>query len=91
MLALAALTVGATSHSARAEISEIEMRRATERTNFSNDEIKEGFFKTAFRAELQLERPAERIRKFDEPVRVFIDNRGSSSSCRKSCRRCGRG
>jgi hypothetical protein len=78
MLALAALTVGATSHSARAEISEIEMRRATERTNFSNDEIKDGFFKTAFRAELQLDRPAERIRKFDEPVRVFIDNRGSS-------------
>jgi hypothetical protein len=58
---------------ARAENPEIASRRATERTSFSNDEIAGGFFKTAFHAELQFDRRAERIRKFDEPVRVFID------------------
>jgi DUF2927 family protein len=61
---------------ARADNSEISERRAAERTSFSNEEIGDGFFKTAFHAELQLARQDERIRKFDEPVRVFIDNRG---------------
>jgi hypothetical protein len=61
---------------AQAESSAISMRRAAERTSFSNDEIKDGLFKTAFRAELQLSRRDERIRKFDEPVRVFVDNHG---------------
>jgi len=62
---------------ARAENSDISLRRASERTGFSNDEIKDGFFKTAFHAELQFDRRAERIRKFDEPVRIFIVNRGA--------------
>jgi hypothetical protein len=61
----------------RAENSDITLRRASERTGFSNDEIKDGFFKTAFHAELQFDRRAERIRKFEEPVRVFIVNRGA--------------
>jgi hypothetical protein len=62
---------------AQAENSAISVRRAAERTSFSNEEIKDGFFKTAFRAELQFGRREERIRKFDRPVRVFVDNRGS--------------
>jgi hypothetical protein len=62
---------------ARAENSDVSVRRAAERTNFSNDEIKDGFFKTAFHGELQFDRRVDRIRKFDEPVRVFVDNRGS--------------
>ncbi len=62
---------------ARAENSAISLRRAAERTNFSNEEIKDGLFKTAFRAELQFGRHEERIRKFDGPVRVFVDNQGS--------------
>jgi hypothetical protein len=64
-------------HSARAENSAISVRRAAERTSFSNEEIKDGLFKTAFRAELQFGRDQELMRKFDGPVRVFIDNRGS--------------
>jgi hypothetical protein len=59
-------------HPALAENSEITIRRAAERTSFTNDEIMNGFFKIAFRAELALDRPAEQIRKFDEPVRVFV-------------------
>ena len=72
------ITAGAiASFAARAENADISARRASEQTIFSNDEIKEGFFKTAFHAELQFDRRAERIRKFDEPVRIFIDNRGA--------------
>jgi hypothetical protein len=62
---------------AGAENSDISLRRASERTGFSNDEIKDGFFKTVFHAELQFDRRAERIRKFDEPVRIFIVNHGA--------------
>ena len=60
-----------------AENNDISVRRAAERTNFSDAEIKDGFFKTAFRAELQIGRQDERIRKFDEPVRVFVANQGA--------------
>ncbi|MGO9399503.1 MAG: DUF2927 domain-containing protein [Xanthobacteraceae bacterium] len=68
---------GIVSFSAHAENDAISIRRAAERTSFSNEEIKDGFFKTAFRAELQFGRHDERIRKFDEAVRVFVDNHGS--------------
>jgi Protein of unknown function (DUF2927) len=61
---------------ARAENPEISTRRAAERTSFTNDEISRGFFKIAFGAELQFDRRVERIRKFDEPVRVFVDDHG---------------
>ena len=59
--------------SARAEDPDISSRRAAERTDFTNDEIREGFFKIAFGAELQLDKPAGRVRKFDEPVRIFVE------------------
>jgi hypothetical protein len=76
MVAGAALAAAVTIDGiARAD--DIGERRAAERTSFSNEEIRDGFFKTAFHAELQLSRPDERIRKFDEPVRMFIDNRGA--------------
>ncbi len=61
---------------AHAENPDISSRRASERTDFTNDEIKEGFFKIAFSAELQLGLPVERVRKFDEPVRVFVVSKG---------------
>jgi hypothetical protein len=61
---------------ARAEDAEIASRRAAERKSFTDDEIRDGFFKIAFRAELQFDRPDDRIRKFDGPIRVFVINRG---------------
>ena len=64
---------GFTGVTARAENPEIASRRAAERTDFSNDEIRQGFFKIAFGAELQLDKPAGRVRKFDEPVRIFVE------------------
>jgi Protein of unknown function (DUF2927) len=77
--ALAAATAGAVllSAAAQAEDYEIGVRRAAERTVFSDAEIKDGFFKTAFHAELQFDKQADRIRKFDEPVRVFVATHGT--------------
>jgi hypothetical protein len=65
---------GAADLAARAEDPGISNRRAAERTDFTNDEIREGFFKIAFGAELQLDKPAGRVRKFDEPVRIFVES-----------------
>ena len=75
--ALAAALLGAGYLSAHAENPDIASRRAAERTDFSNDEIREGFFKIAFGAELQIDKPAERVRKFDEPVRIFVETTGA--------------
>jgi len=69
--ALAATTIVA----AAAENNEISSRRAAERKAFTDAEIAEGFFKTAFGAELRLAGPVNRIRKFSGPVRVHVDNR----------------
>ncbi len=66
-------STGLSTVPARAENPEIASRRAAERTDFTNDEIKDGFFKIAFGAELQLDKPAGRVRKFDEPVRIFVE------------------
>src|SRR5580692_12664565 len=68
---------GVSSVPVRAEKPEIASRRAAERTDFTNDEIKDGFFKIAFHAEFQLDKPAERVRRFDEPVRIFVTSKGS--------------
>jgi hypothetical protein len=73
-LAIAMAAIG--SGPANAEDPDISSRRAAERTDFTNDEIKDGFFKIAFHAEFQLDKPAERVRKFDEPVRIFVASKG---------------
>ena len=60
-----------------AEAPEIAQRRAAERKNFSDAEIVDGFFKVTFGAEFHIAGGVDRIRKFDGPVRVFIDNRAT--------------
>jgi len=77
--ALAATTVVA----AAAEHHEISSRRAAERKSFTDAEITEGFFKTAFGAELHLAGAVNRIRKFDGPVRVYVDNRARPNRSRE--------
>jgi hypothetical protein len=72
---LVAMLLIGTNVPAHAENPEISSRRAAERLDFSNDEIKDGFFKIAFSAEMQVGAPAERVRKFDEPVRIFVDSK----------------
>jgi hypothetical protein len=70
------LLLGTALPLAQPEAPEIAARRAAERRDFSDQEILDGFFKIAFGAELQLQGRVDRIRKYDGPVRVYIDNRG---------------
>ena len=58
---------------ASAEIPAIASRQHAEKKAFTDSEITEGFFKTAFGAEYQLAGRVDRIRKYDMPVRVFAD------------------
>jgi hypothetical protein len=60
---------------ASAEDRNIRERRATERKAFTDAEITDGFLKTTFGAEFHIAGFVDRIRKYDGPVRVFIDNR----------------
>src|SRR6266403_2999927 len=58
---------------ALAEIPAIASRQRAEKKTFTDSEILEGFFKTAFGAEYHLAGRVDRIRKYDAPVRVFAD------------------
>jgi hypothetical protein len=73
LVLFAALT--ATLAQARAEDPEIAKRRAAEHKTFTDAEIVKGFFATAFGAEMRLAGRVDGIRKYDMPVRVFVDNR----------------
>jgi hypothetical protein len=46
-----------------------------EKKQFTDAEIADGFFRVAFGAEFHLAGRVDRIRKFDGPVRVFLDNK----------------
>src|SRR6202158_4715809 len=56
---------------AAAEIPAIASRQRAEKKTFTDSEITDGFFKTAFGAEYHLAGRVDRIRKYDVPVRVF--------------------
>jgi hypothetical protein len=72
------LFILASTPSARAEDPEIASRRKAERTAFTDVEIADGFFKTTFGAEMSLSGShSERIRKYDRPVRVFVESRAA--------------
>ena len=75
LLVLIGLTGVCATSLAHAEDREITKRRAAERKTFTDAEIFEGFFKTAFGAELKFAGRADRIRKYDVPVRIYVDNR----------------
>src|SRR3954464_5290296 len=51
----------------------VASRQRAEKKSFTDAEITEGFFKTAFGAEYHLAGRVDRIRKYDMPVRVFAD------------------
>jgi Protein of unknown function (DUF2927) len=72
---LVAVALGAVAApvTASAEIPAVAQRQRTEKKVFSDSEILEGFFKTAFGAEYHLAGRVDRIRKYDAPVRVFAD------------------
>src|SRR5580658_10477713 len=59
---------------AAGEIPAIASRQRAEKKSFTDAEIIEGFFKTAFGAEFHLAGRVDRIRKYDAPVRVFAES-----------------
>ena len=71
VLVLAAIVTPAGS----AEDARIAKRRAAQRVTFTDAEIAEGFFKTVFGAELRLSGRTDVVRKYDRPVRVYVENR----------------
>jgi hypothetical protein len=72
---LAAITFGSIVPPALAwsDIPEVAKRQRAEKKDFSDAEIVEGFFKTAFGAEYHLAGRVDRVRKFAGPVRVFAE------------------
>ena len=74
MLATLAVLAGAMPVAA-AEDADVARRRAAERKTFTDAEIVDGFFKVTFGAEFHVAGGVDRIRKYDGPVRVFVDNR----------------
>jgi hypothetical protein len=69
-----ALLAGVTP-SAHAETREIAARQAAERRNFTDAEIVDGFVKITFGAELHFSGAVDRIRKYDRPVRLYVEGR----------------
>ncbi len=70
------LCLGPTAPPSRADSADTSARRDTQRTIFSDAEITDGFLKIAFGAEFRADLRVDRIRKFDQPIRIFVDSRG---------------
>lgn len=79
---LCVLALGATTVlPVLADIS-VGWRQHSERKVFTDSQIIEGFLKTAFGAEYHLAGRVDRIRKYQMPVRIFVD--GASRTDRKA-------
>ena len=63
---------------ASAEDAEVAHRRSIERKTFTDAEIIDGFFKVTFGAEFHVAGGVDRIRKYDGPIRVYVDNRAAA-------------
>ncbi|NWG23886.1 MAG: DUF2927 domain-containing protein [Pseudorhodoplanes sp.] len=57
------------------ENPQVARNRAADRRHFTDAEIVQGFLKIAFEAEMTASGSIGRIRKYDGPVRVFVDSR----------------
>jgi hypothetical protein len=70
LVAMLALCVAAV-----AEERDIVITRENQRTNFTDAEIVDGFFKIVLGAEYHVAGRVDGVRKYDKPVRVYIDSR----------------
>jgi hypothetical protein len=73
---LVAFIAGLALSAAAAQNRDIDQRRKAERTEFTDAEILDGFMKITFGAELQVSKRVDRIRKYDGPVRVYVESLG---------------
>jgi len=81
--AILLVALGATVATARAEDKEISARRAAESKSFTDRQIIDGFLKITFGAEFHTAGRIDRIRKFDSPIRVYIDSRARPDRTRQ--------
>ena len=72
LIALACLSGGLSA--AQGQTPRIAKDQRSQKTNFTDAQIIDGFFKTAFGAEYHLAGRVDRIRKFEVPVRVYADS-----------------
>jgi hypothetical protein len=72
---VAAACLAPTLIPAHAEPAQIAKNRKAEKKDFTDQQIIDGFFKTVFGAEFHVAGRTDRIRKYDVPVRVYIDSR----------------
>ena len=70
---LAAASLVPTGLAATAENSAIASHRLSQKTDFTDAQITTGFMKIAFGAEYHLAGRIDRIRKYNVPVRIFVD------------------
>jgi hypothetical protein len=70
-----ALTLVAAAPHARAQHPQIAKNRAAEKKAFTDQQIIDGFFRIVFGAEFHVAGRTDRIRKYDVPVRIYIDSR----------------
>jgi hypothetical protein len=73
VLAGASICIVVAPQALSGEIPGVASRQRAEKKTFTDAEIMDGFFKTAFGAEFHLAGRVDRIRKYGAPVRVFID------------------
>jgi hypothetical protein len=73
-LALMLAVCAVSAATAQAEHPQISARRAHERKTFTDAQISDGFFKIAFGAEFHVAGRVDRIRKYEGPVRVYVDS-----------------
>jgi hypothetical protein len=66
-----------------AQNKDISARRAAETRSFTDAQIIDGFFKITFGAEFHTSGRIDRIRKFDVPVRAYVDSRARPERSRE--------
>ncbi len=69
------LILGSVLHTAHAQTPQIARNKGSEQRSFTDQQIIDGFFKIVFGAEFHVAGRTDRIRKYDVPVRIYIDSR----------------
>lgn len=80
---VAAAMSGAAQVSAFAQTHSPSQSPSREKKTFTDPQIVEGFLKTSFGAEFQLAGRVDRIRKYQRPVRIFVDSRAKPDRTRQ--------
>lgn len=74
----AAITLLATAPAGAAEATDFSATQRSEKTDFTDTQIVDGFFRTAFGAEFHMAGRVDRIRKYEAPVRVYAEGDGQA-------------